>query len=603
METEYRSTFRRSDDVVEPLVREPVPEREETDLGFVERLLGEHPWPDTVKEQLSKDLALLKEKHRDQKLNVSVVGEFSTGKSTFINALLRTELLASGALQGTTVASTILEFGKQHTVAVLRRDGKRKLSRFADLQGVKDALSGLVSENDDAEAIHSVGVSMPFRSLQSTGLRIVDTPGTDATELWHEGVTIRTIEEMSDLSIVLINGTRPLPESFCIFIEENLGNVLDRCVFVVTKLDLVAQRDRDRMLQYVQMKLHNAFGLETPKVLPYYSAEMVGTFAPSPFAKGDKLAVQQSIQTENVIRKHSAVMRQRIKKRKLEQLFEEMYVALDRQMDVVSEIYSKELDLLERSRSVDLEAFLDRQCDDLEATMTETAKQEKEGLRSTLERQIQEVVSYVSMQIHGSTRLDQLNWYLRNELPRLCAVRVQVQEKIAKTFRGKIRDLLWISIRRFRDAFMELYPDLGLIMAQVPNTDKRAGVSAAAGILHDIIPVRAGPFSGPRFDEVKRNAVAQVRVQLEHYFKRTSDRFLLAFDGFVDTERAYLRKELRRYLETYREEVDRRIQEEELQMRRVEDQIATLERDRAALRKRKERLMKRSEVAAVVKRA
>lgn len=80
-------------------------------IEYATMVLNKYHWDDSVRQSLLKQLNQIVDKQNDKTLNISVIGEFATGKSSFINALVGQELLAVNALQGTTVAITIIEYG------------------------------------------------------------------------------------------------------------------------------------------------------------------------------------------------------------------------------------------------------------------------------------------------------------------------------------------------------------------------------------------------------------------------------------------------------------------------------------------------------------
>ena len=55
---------------------------------YAESLIAKYKWSGNVRAGLMAQLDKIKSKQRDTALNLSVVGEFSTGKGSFINALL-----------------------------------------------------------------------------------------------------------------------------------------------------------------------------------------------------------------------------------------------------------------------------------------------------------------------------------------------------------------------------------------------------------------------------------------------------------------------------------------------------------------------------------
>lgn len=79
-------------------------------IQFAESLIDRYEWDKETKKRLVSQLQLIHNKEKDKCLNLSVIGEFSTGKSTFINALLGEELLIYSVIQGTTVVNTVIEY-------------------------------------------------------------------------------------------------------------------------------------------------------------------------------------------------------------------------------------------------------------------------------------------------------------------------------------------------------------------------------------------------------------------------------------------------------------------------------------------------------------
>ena len=106
-------------------------------IRFAGELIEKYRWDAEIQQELSERLERIERKQQDQCLNLSVIGGFSSGKSTFINALLRLDLLSAGILQGTTVAATVLEYGRIHQVELKRKGRKKKVFTFPDLAALK----------------------------------------------------------------------------------------------------------------------------------------------------------------------------------------------------------------------------------------------------------------------------------------------------------------------------------------------------------------------------------------------------------------------------------------------------------------------------------
>lgn len=61
----------------------------------------------------------------DERFNLVIIGEFSRGKSTFINALLGTNILPASANPTTNIISKIV-YGKQPKYVLFYKDGKQQ---------------------------------------------------------------------------------------------------------------------------------------------------------------------------------------------------------------------------------------------------------------------------------------------------------------------------------------------------------------------------------------------------------------------------------------------------------------------------------------------
>lgn len=245
-------------------------------LSFVEGIVEKYSEKNFTWKDVRQQIEFIRKKKNDKKLNISVIGEFSTGKSTFINALLRKELLASSALQGTTVASTVIDYDEQYKIRLEYLNGRSEMLKFTCFAELQSGLKHYTTDTSVAKQLKAVNVFLPADILKNE-FRIIDTPGTNVTEAWHEDVTVRALREQSDLSIILTSAEKPVPNTMLSFVRKNLESILPQCVFVVTKLDTIRPRERDRQLAYVKMKLEEELNLQEAVVLPYVSPMVLGS--------------------------------------------------------------------------------------------------------------------------------------------------------------------------------------------------------------------------------------------------------------------------------------------------------------------------------------
>ncbi|HKH82257.1 MAG TPA: dynamin family protein [Gemmatimonadales bacterium] len=158
-----------------------------------------------------------------------IAGEFNSGKSSFINALLGERVLPEGVTP-TTDRINILRHGSSVSEHLLE--------------------AYLLERTHPADVLREIN--------------IVDTPGTNAIIRRHEELT-RDFVPRSDLVLFVTSADRPFTESERAFLEQ-IREWGKKIVFVVNKIDILTRpEERAEVLRYVQ---ENAAGLleETPQL-------------------------------------------------------------------------------------------------------------------------------------------------------------------------------------------------------------------------------------------------------------------------------------------------------------------------------------------------
>ena len=95
-------------------------------LLFAEKLIVRADISQSVKVDLQQSIERIKQRYSDPNLHLAVVGEFSSGKSTFINALLRDDLLKTSALVTTAIATHLCSDCKARRQEYCERNPKVK---------------------------------------------------------------------------------------------------------------------------------------------------------------------------------------------------------------------------------------------------------------------------------------------------------------------------------------------------------------------------------------------------------------------------------------------------------------------------------------------
>lgn len=160
---------------------------------------------------------------------IVVAGEYNSGKSAFINALLGADYLKTG-ITPTTQDITILRYGGHLET--------RKVSAGETIVLAPAPLLRVVS--------------------------IVDTPGTNAIQREHEKLTNEFIPR-SDMVIFITSVDRPFTESERIFLE-TIRNWGKKIVILINKVDILAsEQDSQEVMEFVRINARKLLGIE-PKV-------------------------------------------------------------------------------------------------------------------------------------------------------------------------------------------------------------------------------------------------------------------------------------------------------------------------------------------------
>lgn len=126
----------------------------------------------------------------DSPVLIMIIGEFSTGKSTFINALVGKEVTTVNDTP-TTAVITKLCYGAREQITVYFTDGRAEEHSFSELK----VLTAESKTNHDSlhQAIEYVEVAMPIPILQR--INIIDSPGLNADKQLHIETTKRYMDK------------------------------------------------------------------------------------------------------------------------------------------------------------------------------------------------------------------------------------------------------------------------------------------------------------------------------------------------------------------------------------------------------------------------
>ncbi len=219
----------------------------------------------------------------DTKFYLAIVGEFSSGKSTFINALLRKRLLKE-AVKPTTAAATFIEKkGYVLNIEVLFDDNRKfhateinkvELCDYIQCQfnvvcnTLKDLIDGLTSIQEVALHVQKLYINIPDANIPQ-GVVLIDTPGFNpGDEAFgnHFEVTKSIVENVADMALILMPSEQTMSASIQDFMKNSLLHYLHRCRFIITKGDNLPSSERDIVTNFLREQLCSNFSIQSPKI-------------------------------------------------------------------------------------------------------------------------------------------------------------------------------------------------------------------------------------------------------------------------------------------------------------------------------------------------
>jgi len=177
-------------------------------------------------------------------IDIAVVGQFKSGKSSFLNCLLGRDLLPVGVLPATAVI-TRMRFGPAERMIVRFQDGRAE-------EIILEKLSEFVTEQSNPENSKQVSlVDLELPSLEPfRGMRLVDTPGLGSIFIHNTETSLNWLPRIG-LAIMAIGIERPLSENDLELLKE-LSRHTPEIIILLTKADLVTTEQVAEVLDFTR---------------------------------------------------------------------------------------------------------------------------------------------------------------------------------------------------------------------------------------------------------------------------------------------------------------------------------------------------------------
>ncbi|MCM0589081.1 MAG: dynamin family protein [Gloeotrichia echinulata CP02] len=465
-------------------------------IKFVERIIQKPSISASARQELSKQIERVKKRRNDPNLYLAIIGEFSSGKSTFVNALLRDDLLKTSALVATATATKITysnSFGAEalfkntrpkHFIQKFEEEPKKAtrknkvpwiLSLFIWmplmiwLSSISSWLLGLLllpvviliatmishslkhqpytakvpsppnrlvtsndalvigispqqfvqmvtSEEELARALDNFTIYHPANFLKG-GIVIIDTPGTNAGNEEHGKVTQTVVEYEADVAVIVVPANQPVSDTLINFLSGPLYQYIHRCVFIVTKMDSIRQKEQSRLIETIEKRLRSNLKIDHLLLLEAAPQVVIDIFTGAEEVE-EKLRHwnDQFVELEKKLREYLESNREVAIAESISRLLTQFFRLSELNLKEQQEQFKHEQEAIEREVIRDLLSFTSEQYTECSKMILNATSQTRPKVNKLVASCRENTISSLQRLIFDTTTKEELKTALENKV-------------------------------------------------------------------------------------------------------------------------------------------------------------------------------------------
>lgn len=336
------------------------------------------------RKDLLEQLASIRAYLASEKFSVAVVGEFNRGKSTLVNQLIEQDIIPTSDIP-TTSLPIYVTGGEQESLVLRTANGQK---RYPVVEKSWEAI-----EEERKKLGQTKGEILLKRNcslLMENDMEIIDTPGVNSQIHGDLSMAEQALSGC-DCAILPMAAIAAFSESEKLFLQERiLMKKVPRIMVVLTKLDLVDERQRLSVVESVQRKLE---AMETEIPL-YLSAEnMVEGWE----GRSGTKAIRKQILAWLHESSHIQLKKERASE-KMKAISSDLAAVYQCQLDIIAEKEEKRKETAEQSKQKLLRSA-QIQWDALEIDMLNRCNQNFDWIRSMTEERQQDVIEKLTLEL------------------------------------------------------------------------------------------------------------------------------------------------------------------------------------------------------------
>src|SRR3989339_64467 len=187
-------------------------------------------------------------------IDIAILGQFKSGKSSFINRLVERTLLPTGVIPVTSVITRISYSENEYAEVIFESGSKKKIQLVEISQYIDESCNP-----ENKKKVELVDIFLP--SLKKyRGIRLVDTPGM-GSYFKHNTETTMDWSPEAGISILDISAERPLSENEITLLKD-LMNYSPKIIILLTKTDIFSDKQINEIKGYIRESLQKEFDID-----------------------------------------------------------------------------------------------------------------------------------------------------------------------------------------------------------------------------------------------------------------------------------------------------------------------------------------------------
>jgi len=238
----------------------------------------------------------LQKRYNDPEFKLAVIGNFSTGKSTFLNALIGQELLSVSNLPTTAIPTYMRWINKKQlnayhikkylwkkqdpVIKILSKKGKEYIldeggtNRFHRDTGILlpdsigEQLDYVTTSASLIGKIERIDIFFPERE-GFENVCLIDTPGINPGDEENKEHIIQTqmvLKEDADAAIILYTAKDAMTKDTLKFMQDNADSFMTDAIIVLTKMDLAPEKQREKIVRNTIRLVKEQYHQNNPSV-------------------------------------------------------------------------------------------------------------------------------------------------------------------------------------------------------------------------------------------------------------------------------------------------------------------------------------------------